>query len=120
MYIAGFSIRYIQSNEVGGSYHMEKGGLEHVLDFLQQRQKHILVTDRHREINKWLRENHPEITHYYMWYVVRQIMFSHLLELYNRFLQEVGSSVKAKRLCGHCSMAEEHHQPYILLRSFNT
>ena len=65
----------IQSNEVGGSYHMEKEGLERVLDFLQQQQQlkvDVLVTDRHRQINKWLRENHPEIMHYYdVWHVAK-------------------------------------------------
>ena len=66
---------YVQSNEVGGSYHMEKEGLERVLEFLQQQQQlqvDVLVTDRHRQINKWLRENHPEIMHYYdVWHVAK-------------------------------------------------
>ena len=63
-----------QSNEVGGSYHMEKEGLARVLNFLQQQGLNIsvLVTDRHRQINKWLRENHSEITHYYdVWHVAK-------------------------------------------------
>ena len=67
----------IQSNEVGGSNHMEKEGLERVLEFLQQQQQlqvDVLVTDRHRQINKWLRENHPEIMHYYdVWHVAKGI-----------------------------------------------
>ena len=70
---------------------MEKG-LERVLDFLQQRQQlKGDVPNRHRQINKWLRENHPEITHYcYVLHVAKgsQILFS----------QEVRSSVKAKQL----------------------
>ena len=56
---------YVQSNEVGGSYHMEKEGLERVLEFLQQQQQlqvDVLVTDRH----------HPEIMHYYdVWHVAK-------------------------------------------------
>ena len=53
---------------------MEKEGLERVLNFLQQQhcKVDILVTDRHRQINKWLRENHSEITHYYdVWHVAK-------------------------------------------------
>ena len=53
---------YSQSNEVGGSYHMEKEGLQRVLNFLQQQGLtiEVLVTDRHKQINKWLRESHPD------------------------------------------------------------
>ena len=54
---------------------MEREGLQRVLDFLQQQHKlivDILVTDRHRQINKWLRENHPEITHSFdVWHVAK-------------------------------------------------
>lgn len=53
---------------------MEKEGLQRVLDFLQHENMtvDILVTDRHRQINKWLRENYPSITHYYdVWHVAK-------------------------------------------------
>lgn len=53
---------------------MEKEGLLRVLEFLQQEamRVHVIVTDRHRQINKWLRETHPEITHYYdVWHVAK-------------------------------------------------
>ena len=53
---------------------MEKEGLARVLHFLQQQglKISVLVTDRHRQINKWLRENHPGITHYYdVWHVAK-------------------------------------------------
>ena len=53
---------------------MEKEGLERVLDFLYHHQLkvNVLVTDCHRQINKWLRENHPEITHYFdVWHVAK-------------------------------------------------
>ena len=63
-----------QSNEVGVSYHMEKEGLARVLNFLQQQGLKIgvLVIDHHRQINKWLRENHPGITHNYdVWHVAK-------------------------------------------------
>ena len=63
-----------QSNEVGGSYHMEKEGLKRVLNFLQQLglTVEVLVTDRHKQINKRLRENYPTISHYYdIWHVAK-------------------------------------------------
>ena len=48
---------------------MEKEGLQRVLNFLQQEKLtvtvDVLVTDGHRQINKWLRESYPSITHYY-------------------------------------------------------
>ena len=54
---------------------MEKKGLKRVLDFLQRERKmnvEVLVTDHHRQINKWLREEHSEITHYYdVWHVAK-------------------------------------------------
>ena len=53
---------------------MEKEGLQRVLNFLQQEKLtvDVLVTDRHRQINKWLRESYPSITHYYdVWHVAK-------------------------------------------------
>ena len=41
---------FVQSNEVGGSYHMEKEELQRVLKFLQQEKLtvEVLVMDRHK------------------------------------------------------------------------
>lgn len=53
---------------------MEKEGLQRVLNFLQKEKMtvEVLVTDRHRQINKWLRESYPSITHYYdVWHVAK-------------------------------------------------
>ena len=53
---------------------MEKNGLHRVMEFLGQKQLtvDVLVTDRHRQINKWLRETHPEVKHYYdVWHVAK-------------------------------------------------
>ena len=53
---------------------MEKEGLLRCLQFLQEQDLSIeaLVTDRHRQINKWLRDNYPMITHYYdVWHVAK-------------------------------------------------
>ena len=54
---------------------MEKEGLLRVLKFLEEHglRVDILVTDRHSQINKWLRENHPEIKHYFdIWHVAKR------------------------------------------------
>ena len=45
-----------------------------VLKFLKQQglTVEVLVTDRHKQINKWLREDHSNITHYYdVWHVAK-------------------------------------------------
>lgn len=63
-----------QSNEVGGSFHMEKEGLHRVFKFLTEQSMCIqaIVTDRHRQINKWLRETHSHVKHYYdIWHIAK-------------------------------------------------
>ena len=64
---------FVQSNEVGGSYYMEKEGFQRVLNFLQQEKLTIdvLVTDKHQQNNKWLRKSYHSITHYYVWHVAK-------------------------------------------------
>ena len=48
----------MQSNEVKGSYHMEKEGLVRAVGFLRKKFKiATLVTDLHKQISKWVREN---------------------------------------------------------------
>ena len=59
---------------MGSSYHMEKEGLQRSLEYLQQHEMTIgvMVTDRHKQINKWLRKNHPDIIHFYdVWHVAK-------------------------------------------------
>ena len=53
---------------------MEKEGLCRVLKYLKQQKVaiSIIVTDRHRQINKWLRETHPIIKHFYdVWHIAK-------------------------------------------------
>ena len=52
-----------QSSEVGGSYHMENEGLHRLIEFLKGEglQIGVIVTDPHKQINKWIRETHPEV-----------------------------------------------------------
>ncbi|KAM8755816.1 uncharacterized protein AB9X84_009227 [Acanthopagrus schlegelii] len=58
-------IELVQSNEVGGSQHMEKEGLRRSLALLEGRGINLdcVVTDRHPQIQKFLGERN--ITHYY-------------------------------------------------------
>ncbi|XP_058486000.1 uncharacterized protein LOC131459881 isoform X1 [Solea solea] len=63
-------LQLVQSNEVGGSYHMEKEGLKRSLALLEERgvTMESIVTDRHPQIQKFLRESN--ITHYYdVWHM---------------------------------------------------
>lgn len=64
----------LQSNEVKNSSHMEKEGLIRCVDFFNNHNINIqtLVTDRHVQIVKWVRENMQETTHYFdLWHVAK-------------------------------------------------
>ncbi|XP_026063533.1 uncharacterized protein LOC113046778 isoform X3 [Carassius auratus] len=58
-------LQLVQSNEVGGSYHMEKEGLKRCLDKLESNGLAVdyIVTDRHPQIQKYLRD--CNITQFY-------------------------------------------------------
>ncbi|XP_063731390.1 uncharacterized protein LOC134859038 [Eleginops maclovinus] len=58
-------LQLVQSNEVGGSYHMEKEGLKRCLDLLEANGLSVeyILTDRHPQIQKFLRER--KITQFY-------------------------------------------------------
>ncbi|XP_059897595.1 uncharacterized protein LOC132449789 isoform X3 [Gadus macrocephalus] len=67
-------IQLVQSNEVGGSAHMEKEGLKRSLALLESRGVHLdcIVTDRHPQVQKFLRDRN--ITHYYdVWHFAKGI-----------------------------------------------
>ncbi|XP_066272311.1 uncharacterized protein [Branchiostoma lanceolatum] len=72
---AVIDVQLVQSNEVGGSYHMEEEGLRRsLLKVGQHAQVGTLVTDRHVGINKMVREEHPLITHLFdIWHVAKSI-----------------------------------------------
>lgn len=66
---------HLQSNEVGGSYHMELEGLKRSLSVLKEYSLPLdcIVTDRHPQIQKYLREE-TAITHYYdVWHIEKGI-----------------------------------------------
>ncbi|XDV25962.1 hypothetical protein PO909_029784 [Leuciscus waleckii] len=63
-------IQLVQSNEVGGSYHMEKEGLKRSLEWLEECGVRLdcIVTDRHPQIQKLLKERN--VTQYYdVWHL---------------------------------------------------
>ena len=53
---------------------MEKENLHHCLNFLKYHDLDVdvPVNDRHKQINRWLREEQPDAKHYYdIWYVAK-------------------------------------------------
>lgn len=53
---------------------MEKRGLERAIDWFHNNDLEIgtIVIDRHLQIQKWIRENLPDTTHYYdVWHVAK-------------------------------------------------
>ncbi|XP_078690674.1 uncharacterized protein LOC144921496 [Branchiostoma floridae x Branchiostoma belcheri] len=72
---AVIDIQLVQSNEVGGSYHMEQEGLRRSLEKMEDFvEVGTLVTDRHVGINKMVREEHPAIQHLFdIWHVAKGI-----------------------------------------------
>ncbi|XP_069110215.1 uncharacterized protein, partial [Argopecten irradians] len=67
-------IQLVQSNEVKSSNNMEKEGLVRAMSVLKERGLSVgaLVTDRHLQIQKWVRENMPTTDHYYdVWHVAK-------------------------------------------------
>lgn len=67
-------IQLVQSNEVKSSCHMEKEGLIRSVSSFNRNGIRIaaLVTDRHVQINKWVRENMADTIHYFdVWHVAK-------------------------------------------------
>ncbi|XP_023137933.1 uncharacterized protein LOC111576454 [Amphiprion ocellaris] len=69
-------VQLMQSSEVGSSVNMEKEGLIRSLNFLEASGVKIntIVTDTHPQIQKYLKEQKPEVTHFYdMWHVAKGV-----------------------------------------------
>ncbi|KAK3100232.1 hypothetical protein FSP39_016728 [Pinctada imbricata] len=69
-------IQLVQSNEVANSHNMEIEGLLRSLTYLEEEGVEIshLVTDRHSQIKKYMREKRPDITHWFdVWHVAKGI-----------------------------------------------
>ncbi|XP_077091362.1 uncharacterized protein LOC143742389 [Siphateles boraxobius] len=69
-------VQLVQSNECGGSAKMEKEGLIRSLDFLEKSAVKVasIVTDRHSQIQKFLRIVRYDIEHFYeVWHVAKGV-----------------------------------------------
>ncbi|XP_065882366.1 uncharacterized protein [Dysidea avara] len=66
----------VKSNQVTSSNHMEKEGLSRDLKFLDAKSLQVgtLVTDRHKQIDKFLSKQYPDIEHCYdVWHVSKGV-----------------------------------------------
>ena len=76
---AEISLCVFQSNSVGGSAYMEKEGLKCSMEKLKEKGLKVatIVTDRHPQIQKWVRETmrkeiHPGAVHFYdPWHICK-------------------------------------------------
>ena len=71
---------YKQSNEVGGSYHMELEGLKRSLEHLAENgiTLEYIVTDRHPQVQKYLKDN--DIKQFYdIWHLEKGEVVSTLV-----------------------------------------
>lgn len=69
-------VELVQSNEVKSSYHMELEGLIRAINCIHDEGLVIntLVTDRHTQISKWVRENLTESDHRYdVWHLAKSL-----------------------------------------------
>ncbi|XP_024147228.1 uncharacterized protein LOC112158213 isoform X3 [Oryzias melastigma] len=68
-------MQLVQSNEVGGATHMEKEGFIRSVNFLETQQGldiDVIITDRHVQLRKWIRENLPDVQHLLdVWHVAK-------------------------------------------------
>uniref|UniRef100_H2XTE1 MULE transposase domain-containing protein n=1 Tax=Ciona intestinalis TaxID=7719 RepID=H2XTE1_CIOIN len=68
------STQLLQSNEIGNSNAMEKQGFIRCLEDLQQYdlRPHTVITDRHLQIAKYIREEQNDIVHHYdVWHLAK-------------------------------------------------
>ncbi|KAK2562628.1 hypothetical protein P5673_014316 [Acropora cervicornis] len=66
----------VQANETGGSNQTELEGVKRCFGYLQQLgvTTGVFISDHHRGIAKWIRENCPGTTHFYdIWHVARSV-----------------------------------------------
>ncbi|XP_052084466.1 uncharacterized protein LOC127721708 [Mytilus californianus] len=69
-------MQLVQSNEVTNNYAMEQEGLIRCLNFLHNQHVQVshLITDRHSQVKKFMREKEPSIQHMFdVWHVAKGI-----------------------------------------------
>ena len=82
-----FPKNFLQANETGGGCQTELEGVKRCFGFLQRLGVKIgvFISDRHRGIAKWIRENCPGTTHFSdIWHVAGQLPKSCLLQVKRR------------------------------------
>ena len=67
---------YFQSNEVGNSARCENEGLRRMFEFVEQADHElevgVLITDRHKQNEKFVREKKREVKHFFdVWHVAK-------------------------------------------------
>ena len=80
---------------------MEHQGLVRALNFLKENfiEVDTLITDRHKQIAKYMRQTHPDITHQYdVWHISKGSVVHHLAMYWSntncRHKEEVGSTLQ--------------------------
>ena len=64
------NVQFFQSNEVASSVHMELEGLKRSLVLLEAHD--AIVTDRHVQIKKYMREQQPSVQHLFdVWHIAK-------------------------------------------------
>ena len=74
--IKGISVVLFQSSEVANSNAMELEGLKRCISRLQEEGIEIsdFTTDRHPQVKKYMREQHPGTNHWYdVWHVAKGV-----------------------------------------------
>ncbi|XP_060085473.1 uncharacterized protein LOC132564874 [Ylistrum balloti] len=95
-------IQLVQSNEVKNSYAMELEGLKRCFQFLKDKDIPIsdLVTDRHCQVKKLMKSDHPDINHWFdVWHVAKGVY---------KKLEALGKSKKYK-MAGEWARSISNH-----------
>ncbi|XP_070177851.1 uncharacterized protein [Littorina saxatilis] len=86
-------VQVVQSNEVGNSARCENEGLRRMIHFLRQAGHGVeaIVTDRHSQNTKFIREQMPDVKHYFdIWHVAKGLT-KKLVSLANKAgMEQVG------------------------------
>ena len=135
-----------QVTEVANSNQMEMEGLVRSMAFLENEGVSVatLVTDRHGQVRKWLRENKPRIEHLFdVWHIAKGKLASEWVSqpvsvsewisefectsecerkcctlsffMLNRTQEEVAGIGKRQRVPWTGAMDTKHHQPSLLV-----
>lgn len=89
---------------MSGSTNMEKEGFIRGMKVFEEYDLlvELLVTDRHKQLAKWIRENLPDIKHRYdVWHVAKSMTFQPAIKFYHlcciyRFQKKGGEAGKEK------------------------